>query len=204
MKKLLLSVTVLCFILCSCSSPSNDVNDQTTPSDTTTVALVTTVTEDTSITETTAPEPFESSVYDVLAEYFSHYMPYGYSAVVVTSAYDLLDVYRYIMSDDARRWTSMHEEIVEGSAYNDYLNNTYTPDFFGAYGKNHDNYLIAVMIKSNNASDRYSITATADGNAINVNVELTQPYPLPRDDGGLFIYLVPMEGVYQGQELIIN
>ena len=98
----------------------------------------------------------------------------------------------------------MHEEIVEGSAYNDYLNNTYTPDFFGAYGKNYDNYLIAVMIKSNNASDRYSITTAADGNAINVNVELTQPYPLPRDDGGLFIYLVPMEGVYQGQELIIN
>lgn len=204
MKKFLLLTTIFCVLLCSCSSPSNDVNDQTTPSDTTTVALVTTVTEDTSITETTAPEPFESSVYNVLKEYFKAATKTSQAqAVVVTSSYDLLDVYRYIMSDDAEWYMCLRYKNVDGSAYNDYLNNTYTPDFFGHGLDGGDNYLIAVMIRSASSSDRYAVSATAD-NAIHVKIEAAPSSESPTDDGGYFIYLVPMEGVYQGQELIIN
>lgn len=203
MKRIFFATIALCILLCSCNSPVDDGDELTTPPNDTTPAVTTSATEETTPVSVET-YPVEPSVYDVLAEYFSHWSPYGCSAVVVTSAYDLLDVYRYIMSEDAQRWTSMHEEIVEGSAYNDYLNNTYTPDFFGYGGQNYDNYLIAVMIKSNNASDRYSVAATADADTISISVKLAPSHTILREDGGLFIYLVPMEGKYAGQELIIS
>ena len=204
MKRIFFATIALCILLCSCNSPVDDGDELTTPPDDTTPA-VTTPTPGETTPVSVETDPVEPSVYDVLNDFFGTDWPtVKYGAIAVTNAHDLLDVYRYIMSEDAQRWTSMHEEIVEGSAYNDYLNNTYTPDFFGYGGKNYDNYLIAVMIKSNNASDRYSVAATADADTIIISVESAPSHTILREDGGLFIYLVPMEGKYAGQELIVS
>ena len=208
MKRLFLIVIALCLLLSSCNSPVNDGGELTTPSDTITPEITTsadaaatatdTIAADTTVAET---EPEALSVYDTLNEFFKYYTPIKVGTMVITNAHDLLDVYRYIMSEDARHWICLRYEFVEGSAYNDYLNNTYTPDFFGYGIEGGENYLVAVMIRTPSSSDRVSLTVTVDSETVHVDITNAPPYHIPYDDGGFFIYLLPVEGKYEGQEL---
>ena len=194
MKRLFLVLVIVCLLLCSCSSPIDNDElitplDDTTPTDTTPVEVL----------------PADTSVYVALNEFFESGFNAGKAqAVVVTNAYELLDVYRYMMSEDARNWISLRYENVEGSAYNDYLNNTYTPDFFGHGIEGGENYLVAVMIKAPSSSNRHSASAAVKGEMICVNIENAPPHYIPTDDGGYFIYLVPIEGKYEGQSVTVN
>jgi len=213
MKKLFVIVTVICLLLSSCNSSVSDGGELTTPSDTITPEITTsadtaTTAADTTATDTTAAdttvaeaEPEALSVYDTLNEFFKYYTPIKVGTMVITNAHDLLDVYRYIMSEDARHWICLRYEFVEGSAYNDYLNNTYTPDFFGYGIEGGENYLVAVMIRTPSSSGRVSLTVTVDSETVHVDITNAPPYHIPYEDGGFFIYLLPVEGKYEGQEL---
>lgn len=201
----------LCLLLCSCSIGANDPQGATTPpdaaqSDVTTSPNLASVEPNPASVE---PDPAATSVYDTLKTFFSDSSDgtqtgKRVAAVVVPSAYDLLDVYRYIVSEDAHALISLRDETVTGGAYNDYLSNTYTAKFFGPDGRNADNYLIAVAVRSDSSRDRYSVTATADGSAVTVSVQAAEPASTPQDDGGYFIYLVPVSGRYTGQQVIVK
>ncbi len=194
MRRLFLMLVIGCLLLCSCSSPIDNDElitplDDTTPTDTTPVEAL----------------PADTSVYGVLNEFFESGFNAGKAqAVIVKNAYELLDIYRYIMSEDARHWISLRYENVENSAYNDYLNNTYTPDFFGHGIEGGENYLVAVMIKASSSSSRYSVSAVAEGDTVSISIENAPPHYIPTDDGGYFIYLVPIEGKYEGQPLTVT
>lgn len=205
MKRIFFAIIALCILLCSCNSPVDDDDELTTPPNDTTPAVTTSATEETPPVSVET-DPVEPSVYDVLNDFFgTDWSTVRYGAIAVTNAHDLLDVYRYIMSEDAKNWICLRYKFVEGSAYNDYLNNTYTPDYFGFPITGGDNYLIAVMIQTPSSGARFSITAEAGDGTIHVNVEDAPNNGIPpTDDGGYFIYLVPMEGKYEGQELIIS
>lgn len=201
----------LCLLLCSCSIGANDPQGATTPpdaarSDVTTSSTPAAVVPSTSNPAPGVPDPAATSVYDTLKTFFSGGTQTGkrVAAVVVPSAYDLLDVYRYIVSEDAHALISLRDETVTGSAYNDYLSNTYTAGFFGPDGRNADNYLIAVAVRCDSSRNRYSVTATADGSAVTVSVQAADPAPTPQDDGGYFIYLVSVSGRYTGQQVIVK
>lgn len=204
MKRVLLLTTILCLLLCSCNSPVGDGGEPIAPPDDTTPA-VTTPTPGETTPVSVETDPVEPSVYDVLNDFFgTDWSTVRYGAIAVTNAHDLLDVYRYIMSEDAKNWICLRYKFVEGSAYNDYLNNTYTPDYFGFPITGGDNYLIAVMIQTPSSGARFSITAEAGDVTIYVNVEDAPNNGIPpTDDGGYFIYLVPIEGKYEGQSLTI-
>ncbi len=214
MKKFALLSLSLCLLLCSCSIGANDPQGATTPpdaaqSDVTTSSTPAAVVPSTSSPAPVVPDPAATSVYDTLKIFFSDSsggMQTGkrVAAVVVPSAYDLLDVYRYIVSEDAHALISLRDETVTGGAYNDYLSNTYTAKFFGPDGRNADNYLIAVAVRCDSSRDRYSVTATADGSAVTVSVQAAEPASTPQDDGGYFIYLVPVSGRYTGQQVIVK
>ena len=211
MKKFVFLSLSLCLLLCSCSIGANDPQGATTPpdaarSDVTTSSTPAAVVPSTSNPAAVVPDPAATSVYDTLKTFFSGGTQTGkrVAAVVVPSAYDLLDVYRYIVSEDARALISLRDETVTGSAYNDYLSNTYTAKFFGPDGRNADNYLIAVAVRCDSSRDRYSVTATADGSAVTVSVQAAEPASTPQDDGGYFIYLVPVSGRYTGQQVIVK
>ena len=211
----------LCLLLCSCSIGANDPQGSTTPPDaaqsdvpstTNPAQVVPSTTNPAQIVPSTSnpapgvPDPAATAVYDTLKNFFSGGTQTGkrVAAVVVPSAYDLLDVYRYIVSEDAHALISLRDETVTGSAYNDYLSNTYTAKFFGPDGRNADNYLIAVAVRSDSSRDRYSVTATADGSAVTVSVQAADPAPTPQDDGGYFIFLVPVPGRYTVQQVIVK
>ena len=197
MKKILIFTIVLCLVLCSCNSFADGGRYLTSPPEDTTPVITTPISEETT--------PAESSVYVVLNEFFESGFNAGKAqAVIVENAYELLDVYRYIMSEDARNWISLRYENVEDSAYNDYLNNTYTPDFFGHGIEGGENYLVAVMIKAPSSSNRHSVTAGSEGEMLCINIENAPPHYIPTDDGGYFIYLVPLEGKYEGQTLTVT
>lgn len=205
MKRIFFAIIALCLLLCSCNSPVGDGGEPIAPPDDTTPA-VTTPTPGETTPVSVETDPVEPSVYDVLNDFFrTDWSTVRYGAIAVTNAHDLLDVYRYIMSEDAKDWICLRYKFVEGSAYNDYLNNTYTPDYFSFPITGGDNYLIAVMIQTPSSGARFSITAEAGDGTIYVNVEDAPNNGIPpTDDGGYFIYLVPMEGKYEGQELIIS
>ncbi len=194
MRRLFFLLVIFCLLLCACNSPIDNDElitppDDTTPTDTTPVEVL----------------PADTSVYVALNEFFESGFNAGKAqVVVVTNAYELLDVYRYMMSEDARHWISLRYENVEGSAYNDYLNNAYTPDFFGHGIEGGENYLVAVMIKAPSSSSRYSVSAVAEGDTISISIENAPPHYIPTDDGGYFIYLVPIEGKYEGQSVTVN
>ena len=200
MKRLFVIVTMMCLLLSSCNSSDSDGGELTTPCDNTTPEITTSADSDTTVAEA-EPEPEELSAYDTLNEFFKYYTHIKAGTMVITNAYDLLDVYRYIMSDDARNWICLRYEFVEGSAYNDYLNNTYTPDFFGYGIDGGENYLVAVMLRTPSSSSRVSLTVTVDSETVHVDISDAEPYHMPYDDGGFFIYLLPVEGKYEGQEL---
>ena len=208
MKRFFVIVTVMCLLLSSCNSSVSDGGELTTPSDTITPEITTSADAATTATDTTAAdttvdetEPDALSVYDTLNEFFKYYTSIKVGTMVITNAHDLLDIYRYIMSEDARHWICLRYEFVEGSAYNDYLNNTYTPDFFGYGIEGGENYLVAVMIRTPSSSGRVSLTVTVDSETVHVDITNAPPHPIPTDDGGFFIYLLPIEGKYEGQEL---
>ena len=208
MKRFFVIVTVMCLLLSSCNSSVSDGGELTTPSDTITPEITTSADAATTATDTTAAdttvdetEPDALSVYDTLNEFFKYYTSIKVGTMVITNAHDLLDIYRYIMSEDARHWICLRYEFVEGSAYNDYLNNTYTPDFFGYGIEGGENYLVAVMIRTPSSSGRVSLVATVDSETVHVDITNAPPHPIPTDDGGFFIYLLPIEGKYEGQEL---
>ena len=204
MKKFVLLSLSLCLLLCSCSIGAND--PQARQHRVTTSHNLASVEPDPASVE---PDPAATSVYDTLKAFFSDSSDgtqtgKRVAAVVVPSAYDLLDVYRYIVSEDAHALIRLRDETVAGGAYNDYLSNTYTAKFFGPDGRNEDNYLIAVAVRCDSSRDRYSVTATADGSAVTVSVQAADPAPTPQDDGGYFIYLVPVPGRYTGQQVIVK
>ncbi len=204
MKKFVLLSLSLCLLLCSCSIGANDPQGATTPPDAA-QSDVTTSPNPASV----EPDPAATSVYNALKAFFSDSSDgtqtgKRVAAAVVPSAYDLLDVYRYIVSEDAHALISLRDETVAGSAYNDYLSNTYTAKFFGSDGRNEDNYLIAVAVRCDSSRDRHSVTATADGSAVTVSVRAADPASTPQDDGGYFIYLVPVSGRYTVQQVIVK
>ena len=57
------------------------------------------------------------------------------------------------------------------------------------------------MIKTPNSSGRVSLTVMADSETVHVDISNAPPHSVPTDDGGFFIYLLPVEGKYEGQEL---
>ncbi|MBQ9079508.1 MAG: hypothetical protein IJY27_00370 [Clostridia bacterium] len=143
-----------------------------------------------------APADNSANVADTFISFFQDGQ-LSCSALAITTTNELDAVYDFIMSDSAHYWISLR---YEGSgAYDDYLNGTYTPGFFES------NYLVAVMLRTSNGSDRFKTVLTAaQSDIISISAEQLSTGPSPTADGGYFIYLVPITGEYSGQQIDLN
>ena len=137
--------------------------------------------------------PISPTVTQQLSSFFQRYSYYSAEAIVISDYFQLQEVYEYIMSDDSKYYLSLRYN--DSAVYNDYLNGTYSPKFFRS------NYLVAVAIHSPSSSDNFGVSVTPDDTRLRAEAVQTQSDDRPTDDGGYFIYLIPISGSYNNQAI---
>ena len=137
--------------------------------------------------------PISPTVTQQLSSFFQRYSYFSAEAIVISDYFELQEVYEYIMSDDSKYYLSLRYN--DSAVYNDYLNGTYSPKFFRS------NYLVAVAIRSPSSSDNFGVSVTPDDTRLRAEAVQTQSDDRPTDDGGYFIYLIPISGSYNNQAI---
>ncbi len=149
-----------------------------------------------SVTSANSDETAENEVLNVISAFFAdtgqEKGDWQTSYVLVLSYADLEDVYGYVSDTDT--WYPFR--YLNGGAYSDFLNNTYSEGCFEG------GYLIAVLAMGSCSDWIFDCSASKIDDNITVNFNGTLG-DSPLEDMGRFIYLVPVSGAYSGESISI-
>lgn len=132
--------------------------------------------------------PQEPTVTQKLSSFFERYSLYSADAIVISNYSELEALYDFMLGKSQAY--PRFVRLIGSGAYDDYQNGTYPPTFFN------DQCLLAVMVESPSADDRFSVGITQEDTRLCVDVTQTQSGAAPEEgstyDTNGFIYLIPI------------
>lgn len=111
---------------------------------------------------------------------------------IINSYKELTEVYSYV--SDPENWYCLR--YLNGSAYSDFVAGTYSEDYFN------DAYIIAVLATASCSDWIFDCSATKSDDGVTVSFNGTLG-DSPLEDLGRFVYLVPVNGSYSGEKVVV-
>ena len=111
---------------------------------------------------------------------------------ILNSFQELTEVYSYV--SDPENWYCLR--YLNGSAYSDFVAGTYSEDYFN------DAYIIAVLATASCSDWIFDCSATKSDDGVTVSFNGTLG-DSPLEDLGRFVYLVPVNGSYSGEKVVV-